>query len=414
MLSRHEGVVVLVFGAIPGERVEARVERSSRDVVFANTVGVLRQSADRRASTPDWRCGGNVLAHVTYARQLQLKADIIRDAFSRIARVKVEVAEVVGSPEHGYRMRARLHARNGRLGFLREGSHELCDAASTGQLLDQTAAWITAVEETSQRERLAGLAGLELAENIGGDQRACHLHLEADADVSSFSRLAAAGGLGGLSAQRGDSAQVWELSGVPAVTDVLHARDGDPSSALRLRRHARAFFQGNRFLVERLVRHVVNLIPSGPVVDLYAGVGLFGLALAASGLDDVTLVESDPVSVADLSDNAESFGARARVERCSVETFLRARASGPADPSRGIVYIVDPPRTGLSAEALKGIVQRKPARLVYVSCDVATLARDGRLLIAAGYEPGPLTAFDLFPNTAHVESVVSFARTTHR
>jgi 23S rRNA (uracil1939-C5)-methyltransferase len=413
MLSRHEGLVVLVFGAIPGERVEARVERASRDVAFAQTVSVLRQSPDRREAMPDWRCGGNVLAHVSYSRQLELKADIIRDAFSRLARVEVDVTEMVGSPERGYRMRARLHAREGRLGFLREGSHELCDAAATGQLLPQTGRWIAAVEDIIQREKLVGLTALEIAENIEGDQRVCHLHLNAGANVPSFAKLEGAGGLNGLSAQRGDSTEIWQLSGVSTISDTLHARDADPASALRLRRHAHAFFQSNRFLLEHLVQHVVGLAPQGPVVDLYAGVGLFGLALAAAGFTDVTLVEGDPVSGADLNDNAEPFGERVRVERRSVEAFLRTKGDY-SDTSRGGVIIVDPPRTGLLPDSLNGIVAKQPALLIYVSCDVATLARDSRLLIASGYGVGRVTGFDLLPKTAHVESIVCFARNTRR
>ena len=86
MLARHNGQVVLVWGAIPGERVRARVERTGKGVLYAETIEVLSGSPDRRDASADWRCGGNVLAHVTYPRQLQLKADIIRDAFARIAR----------------------------------------------------------------------------------------------------------------------------------------------------------------------------------------------------------------------------------------------------------------------------------------------------------------------------------------
>src|SRR5688500_15396103 len=118
MLARHEGQVVLVWGAIPGERVRARIERVGKGVLYADTVEVLDASADRRDAGPDWRCGGNVLAHVAYERQRQLKGEIIRDAFGRIGRVPLATPPaVMGSPEQGYRMRARLHARHGRLGF---------------------------------------------------------------------------------------------------------------------------------------------------------------------------------------------------------------------------------------------------------------------------------------------------------
>jgi 23S rRNA (uracil1939-C5)-methyltransferase len=132
---------------------------------------------------------------------------------------------------------------------------------------------------------------------------------------------------------------------------------------------------------------------------------VFGLALAAAGAERVTLVEGDPVSGADLQTNAEPFRDRVRVERSSVEGFLSRHRSSSAE-----TVIVDPPRTGLSREAAAGILALTPARLVYVSCDVATLARDTRTLLDSGYTLGPLTALDLFPNTAHVETVTVFTR----
>jgi tRNA/tmRNA/rRNA uracil-C5-methylase (TrmA/RlmC/RlmD family) len=142
---------------------------------------------------------------------------------------------------------------------------------------------------------------------------------------------------------------------------------------------------------------------------------LFGLSLAAAGVEDVTLVEGDPVSGDDLRANAEAFGTRVRVERCSVEAYVgrvpRRGAtevlSGPADRA---TVIVDPPRTGISRDALDGILHRTPSRIVYVSCDVATFARDTRRLLDSGYELGEVTGFDLFPNIAHVETVARFSR----
>jgi 23S rRNA (uracil1939-C5)-methyltransferase len=193
-------------------------------------------------------------------------------------------------------------------------------------------------------------------------------------------------------------------------------RDAAPATTLHLRRSPRAFFQGNRFLIESLVRHVAALVGEGPVIDLYAGVGLFGLSLAASGMDRITLVEGDPVSGGDLETNAKPFRDRVRVERRSVEAFLateeaRVRRSGSVAAA---TFIVDPPRTGMSREALAGIVAVRPARLVYVSCDVATLARDTRTLVDAGYSLDGLTGMDLFPNTAHVESIAAFVDRHHR
>jgi 23S rRNA (uracil1939-C5)-methyltransferase len=412
MLARHDGRVVLVLGAIPGERVRARVQRVSKHVLYAEVIEAVTSSPDRRDVEGDWRCGGNVFAYIAYERQRGLKGEIIRDALERIGRMPIpRRPDVMGSPEHGYRMRARLHARDGRLGFFREGTHELCDARSTRQLLQQTGEWIAAAEGVIQREHLSGLDAIEVAENIPGDARACHLDLKTGADPSRFSALAA--GLTGLSATRADGSPVQVLAGVPTVSDVLHVKPNDPATAFRLRRDARAFFQGNRFLLESLIRSVVKLVPPGPVVDLYAGVGLFGLGLAATGASHVTLVEGDPVSGASLSDNAEPFGARVEVIRRSVEAFLQSRVAR-VPPFGDSTFLVDPPRTGLSKEAMAGIVRARPSRVVYVSCDVATFARDTRTLLDAGYELDELTGIDLFPNTAHVETVAAFTRTPAR
>jgi 23S rRNA (uracil1939-C5)-methyltransferase len=404
MLARHEGRVIFVSAAIPGERVDVRIERIVKGVVYADTVDVVTPSPDRRELAEDWRCGGNVFAHIAYPRQLQLKTEIVHDAFARIGRLPLPAKpEIVGSPEQAYRMRARLHARDGKLGFFREGSHELCDARTTGQLLPATHEWIAEAEEALRRERLTGLAGIEIAENIPGDQRACHLELHAGVDATRFASLAH--GLSGLSAERTDRPGVTVLSGSPTVTDVLHMSEEAREAGVRLCRDVRAFFQGNRYLLQRLVQCVADLVQSGPVLDLYAGVGLFGLSCAATGAGPVTLVEGDLISGADLQRNADPFGDTVRVERRSVEAFLRS-----VQFPRGSTVIVDPPRTGMSRDAVHGIIRLAPASVIYVSCDVATLARDARTLVDGGYQLRDLSGMDLFPNTAHVETIALFTR----
>ena len=118
MLARHDGQVVLVAGAIPGERVRARVERVSRQLAFAHTIDVLDRSPDRRDGTVDWACGGSLYAHINYTRQLALKAELIADGLARIGKIHLaQTVPVMPSAEDGYRVRARLHIRNGRLGF---------------------------------------------------------------------------------------------------------------------------------------------------------------------------------------------------------------------------------------------------------------------------------------------------------
>ena len=398
MLARHHGQIVLVWGAIPGERVRARIERSGKGVLFAETVEIVEASPDRRHGISDWRCGGNVLAHVAYERQLHIKGEIIRDAFARIGRLPLERSPVaVASPEQGYRMRARLHVRSGRVGFVREGSHEICAVGPTEQLLPATVAWVQEVEVRLRDGSLKGITSIEIAENIAATERVAHLELEPGINAQGFAALAT-DAMTGLSAQVLDRRGVETIAGVSTVSDSI--------GLLVLKRDVRAFFQGNRFLLETLVRHVIGLVPeSGPVIDLYAGVGLFGLSLAAAGRSDITLVEGDPISAHDLEENARPFVTRARVERASVEDFLRRATTAPA-----ATFIVDPPRTGMSREAVQYIVRMKPAHLLYVSCDVATLARDVRALVDHGYALEQISAFDLFPNTAHVESVCVLRR----
>ena len=183
------------------------------------------------------------------------------------------------------------------------------------------------------------------------------------------------------------------VAGDPHVTDVLSLDGHD----VRLRRHVQAFFQGNRFLLRDLVAHVIGQIETGDdVVDLYAGAGLFALSAAIVRGARVIAVEGDRFAAADLVANVATTNRAVEPVHQSVETFTARRRAAPN------VLIVDPPRTGMSSEALAGALRLKGKKVVYVSCDVATLARDARRFIEAGYEIETINAFDLFPNTPHV------------
>jgi 23S rRNA (uracil1939-C5)-methyltransferase len=401
MIARHEGAIVLVAGAIPGEVVEAEVEKVQRGTGWAITRAVIERSPDRvpdaadGTSPSDGGCGGCLFAHIQYERQRAIKAAIIDDAFRRLGRITLDApVAVVPSPMDGYRMRARLHVRNGRIGFFREGTHSLCDAGPTRQLRPDTMAVVQALAQSLQTLERDTVSEIELSENLDASGRALHLELLPAADPSRLAAITRLDGLTGATCAPPDTTRTMELWGSALVSDVV--------SGATLSRHARSFFQGNRFLLPPLVDHVLSHVTEGPVLDLYAGVGLFSLAASQAGRGPVVAVEGDHFSAADLRRNAA--GRRdVNVRGEPVERYLPAA-------TKAATIIVDPPRTGLSREALAGVVAVRAPKLVYVSCDIATLARDARLLLDAGYRLAGARAFDLFPNTAHVETVIAFAR----
>jgi 23S rRNA (uracil1939-C5)-methyltransferase len=403
MIARHHGQIVFVRGAIPGERVRARIERVDRQLAHAVVRTVVEASPDRREAAADPLWGGSLYAHIAYPRQLEIKQQVIKDAFTRIGRLPVDAPiDVRPSPEHGYRMRARLHVRGARAGFYREGTHQLCDAAPTGQLSADAIACVASVAAAIDREKTDALVSVELSENIAGDQRALHLELAPGTrlDRGHLERARPAG-VTGLSAC-GPSLSLVE-AGEPAVSDPVSSL-ARPGLSGDLRRRAESFFQANRFLVADLVAALLGVVSlEGEVLDLYSGVGLFAIALAAAGAERVTAVEGDRASGADLSGNAAPFGARVAVHQQPVEEYLRRRTGRAA-----ATLIVDPPRTGLSKEAVSAIIAHGSPRVVYVSCDPPTLARDARRLTDAGYALASIRALDFFPNTPHVETVAVF------
>jgi 23S rRNA (uracil1939-C5)-methyltransferase len=386
MIARLDGRVVLVGGAIPGERVTARIDRVAKSLAYAETVAVDESSPDRRSVAADPLCGGCLYAHVAYPRQIALKALVVHDAFARIGQIALPSAVAVApSPEEGYRMRARLHVRGGRIGFFREGTHDLCDARQTRQLLPATSDALDRVAAGLRSLRLDGIREIEVSENVDASERVVHLESTPPLDSRTLDRLTAGEG----------------LTAGPYVADLLRI-DG---REIALRRHVLSFFQGNRFLLRDLVAHVVAQVPSGAdVVDLYAGAGVFSTAAAVARSARVTAVEGDRYSAADLAANAAASGARLETIHAPVEAFVSR-----ATPGAGTI-VADPPRTGLSREALDGIIRLGGERVIYVSCDVATLARDARRLVDAGYDIEKIDAFDMFPNTPHVETVVVFVR----
>lgn len=400
MLGRHDGRVVFVAGAIPGERVRAHVTRASRQSLWADTVDVLTPSPDRREPFCDPACGGVSFAHIAYPRQLTLKAHILADAFRRLARIDLGDFEMTGSPEVHYRLRSRLHVADGRVGFFREGSHALCDAGSTRQLTPES---LSAAEGAviALRSRAADCEAVVVSENIAGNERVVHLEPRMGARLDQAA-LSIEGATGVTTLVRD---RLVTLAGSDTVADTGESLLGQEGpSELRWGRRPTSFFQGNRFLTGTLVRKVIALARGDRIADLYAGVGLFTVPLAHRGAK-VIAVEGDGSSSEDLATNVTPWPERVRITRGSIEEFLR-RPPTPAPDS----VIVDPPRTGMSAEALERLAAWGPSNLVYVSCDPPTLARDAASLAKHGFRLLSIEGLDLFPNTPHVETIAAFGR----
>lgn len=403
-LARAAGKVVLVSGAIPGERVRVRVERDAKNVTFATVDDVIEPSPFRRPAVSDPGCGGLTYAHVDYNHQLQLKAQVIADALHRLGHIPIaDPVHVVASPESGYRLRARLHVRGRRVGFFREGTHHLCDAGPSRQLLPASLAAAEALVATigADADRCDAIT---ISENVAATERVAHLTL-LDRAALSVSHIEPPPGITGVTVeQRG---MFHTLGGRPFVRDNvvdLCGPDVELPPSVAWQRHGASFFQGNRYVTGPMLRYVLGEAEGARVLDLYAGVGLFGVALAARGAS-VLAVEGDSASGADLRANAEPWSERLEIALSSVEEVLRAVAPDVAD-----VVVLDPPRTGMSSQALAGMLALGAPRIVYVSCDPATLARDARAILTDGYRLGTIQAFDMFPNTAHVETVCTFLR----
>jgi len=287
--------------------------------------------------------------------------------------------------------------RGRHIGFFREGTHAVCDPRQTRQLLPATCETIEALEQTIRSLELDAIREIDVSENADASERVVFVDTAAAIDAPAVESLAATAGLTGF-------ASAFGSAGSPSVADRVTVADGVD---VVLRRHVLAFFQGNRHLLASFVAHVVGLVPaSGRLVDLYAGVGLFAIGAAAARGVEVTAVEGDRIAAADLVSNAASASGTVAAVHQSVEDFVR----GYGRAESASTLIADPPRTGMSREALDGIVALRPERAIYVSCDVATLARDARRLVDAGYAITRIDGFDLFPNTPHVETVVVFDR----
>lgn len=286
----------------------------------------------------------------------------------------------------------------------------MCDPAASGQFAPAAAAALRGLGAWWGALGLTAAGEIEFAEDLAGDHRVLHLRPTLGAEALIGRPVIAPDGVDGVTVNVPGDPRPQVLVGCGWVSDPLSAFAPERlplRAGLRLRRHGAAFFQSNRAIVPRLVTEVLDSAGRGVVLDLYAGVGLFAVTLAAAGCERVEAVELDEVSAQDLAENARPFGAALYVARAAVEDYLRERSGPPVD-----AVVVDPPRAGLSKAAAAGLLGLRPRRLLYVSCDIATFARDARRLAEGGYRLDRLVAFDMFPATPHVELLGVFAGRT--
>ncbi len=395
-VGRIDGKVVLVAGALPGERVRLRVTEDHPRWSRASLVEVLVASPDRvvpPCPVAD-ECGGCDLQHVAPDAGRGLKTRVVREQLARlggfgdVAHGMVEECRSVG-PDLGYRNHVQLHAdAAGRLGFHRAGSHDVVPIDACPVATDDVNALLA---ELGPQSGVSGLA----VRALGDARTAIVTPGEGAVDLpAGIPTLALRQADGRPVVVRGEGAATVSVAGV-----TLHV----PLDA---------FFQVNLGGAEALVaavREAAGEVADRDVWDLYAGVGLLALPLAADGAH-VLAVESVRPAADALEQAALAQGLDVKVLAERVEPVVRRVAGGDRSIDPPEIVIADPPRAGLGQRTVDDLVRIAPSRIVLVSCDVAACARDLKGLAAGGYRIDRVLPLDLFPMTHHVETVTTLVR----
>lgn len=387
-LGRYEGKVIFVPYALPGETVRVELVDDRGRYAHARLLEVLEPSPDRVSPPCPYfgpeGCGGCQWQHVAYEAQLRLKAEIVADQLTRIGRLTdPPVRPTLPDPTGwAYRNQARFHpSPDGGLGFRVASSHQVVPVDTCLILHPLLADLYDALDLD-----FPGLESLTLrAGTVTGD-RMVIFEMEDDEPPSLTTDMTVSCVL------LLSDGRFANLVGRNYLTEVVAGHT--------YRISAPSFFQVNTGQAEQVVRRVLEYLDlrgDEVVLDGYCGVGLFTLPLAErAGL--VIGVEWEPAAVEDLLENT------AGMENVEVaEGPVAAVLSGLEEPLDAAV--MDPPRAGLERETVEGLIAAAPGRIVYVSCDPATLARDGRYLAEAGYRLVEVQPVDMFPQTYHIETV---------
>ncbi len=402
-LGQAERVVFVPFG-IPGERVRVRVVEERRGFARAQLVEVLEAAAER--ITPRCKhfgvCGGCHYQHMPYEAQLRAKTQILRDQFRRIGHIEEPpVQEAVASPAAWYyRNQIQFHLTpDARLGYVAASvpgpsqSPTLPVQSGNLSILPITECHLPEEGINALWPQLGFEPGTEIERVIvrqGSDEEVMVV-LESDtADIPELDTEA------GISIVHTFADHAVVMAGDDYLTIRVLGRD--------FRVSASSFFQVNTAMAEKMVRHVLSLLPESPsaILDAYCGAGLFSGFLAPR-CKRLIGVESSPSACDDFAYNLDEFD-HVELYEDAAENVL------PALDVQPDVILVDPPRAGLEPAVLDGVLRLEPQTLIYVSCDPSTLARDARRLIQGGYALRSSTPFDLFPQTYHIESISWFSR----
>ena len=413
-----DGRVIFVPSTAPGDEVEARVEEDRGHFVRGTPVRILAASPIR--TDPPCRyfgtCGGCQWQHVAYPAQLEWKQRMLEEILVRVGKLHgVSVAHAIDpGATWEYRARAQLKVIGGArpcMGFHQRETNRVVDIDRCPLLEPRLNALLHAMRHMKHPSFFSLFQALREAwVAVGTGTGEMLLSLFARAQDRGALRLlfhtlqAAAPGLRGVVLLDGDPRQA------PRIVDwcgahVLHEQIGDA----RFQIGATAFFQVSGLAATRLTSLVLEgaaLSGTERILELYSGVGTFSVALAKSTRELVG-IEANPVAAADGGLNLRQNGcANARIVQAQVEQALPGiAAEGPWD-----VVVLDPPRQGCSRAVLELLASVRPTRLIYVSCDPSTLARDLGVLVRFGYRCGSLRPIDLFPQTFHLESVALLER----
>ncbi|MCI6955779.1 MAG: 23S rRNA (uracil(1939)-C(5))-methyltransferase RlmD [Candidatus Faecousia sp.] len=427
-VAHVDGCAVFLPNAIAGERVRLRIEKVGKTWASGKIVEILEKSPHRvnRECPVAKLCGGCDFWHMDYAEETRLKAERVKGCLNRLAGENLEEVPVLAAPDcHGYRNKAQypVASKKGRAytGFFRAGTHDVVEnkrclilPQETDRVKDAVMDYvnqyrISVYDETTHTGLLRHIYVRRGA--VSGEILVCLVCNgrklpRAEALVERLKRIPGFTTLVlSVNTRKGNAVLGEEfitLYGPGYIQDTL--------CGLTFRLSPRSFYQVNHHQAQRLYRAAMEqagITKADTVLDLYCGVGTITLAMA-SAAGKVIGVEVIPQAVEDARENAARNGI------ANAEFFCGdAGQAALALEGQGVrpdVITVDPPRKGLSADAIQAISRMNPRRLVYISCDPATLARDVALLKEKGFRLQSAQAADLFPRCAHVESIAVLSR----